>query len=34
MFDRTYYHAFYQSAAPFVQVAPGRTVLFQASAKF
>ncbi|BGE84246.1 TonB-dependent receptor plug domain-containing protein [Methylosinus trichosporium] len=34
MFDRTYYDAFYQSAAPFVQVAPGRTVLFQANAKF
>ncbi|HEY8065626.1 MAG TPA: TonB-dependent receptor [Methylosinus sp.] len=34
MFDRTYYDAFYQSATPFVQVAPGRTVLFEARAKF
>jgi catecholate siderophore receptor len=34
MFDRTYYDAFYQTATPFTQVAPGRTVLFEARAKF
>ncbi|WP_018265874.1 TonB-dependent receptor [Methylosinus sp. LW4] len=34
LFDRTYYDAFYQTATPFTQVAPGRTVLFEARAKF
>jgi catecholate siderophore receptor len=34
IFDRTYYDAFYQSAAPFVLIAPGRTVLLEARARF
>ncbi|PWB82349.1 MAG: TonB-dependent siderophore receptor [Methylocystaceae bacterium] len=34
IFDRTYYDAFYQTATPFTQVAPGRTVLLEARAKF
>ena len=34
LFNRTYYDAFYQSAAPFVQIAPGRSVILQANAKF
>lgn len=34
VFDRLYYDAFYRSAAPFVFVAPGRTVSLIASTKF
>jgi len=34
IFDRTYYDAFYQSAAPFVLVAPGRVIGLQLSARF
>ena len=28
IFNRTYYDGFYQSAAPFAQIAPGRTIQF------
>jgi catecholate siderophore receptor len=34
IFNRTYYDAFYQSAAPFAQVAPGRSVQFSVKATF
>ena len=34
IFNRTYYDAFYQSAAPFAQVAPGRSVQFSMKATF
>ncbi len=34
IFNRTYYDAFYQSAAPFVLIAPARTVLLEARARF
>ncbi len=34
IFDRLYYDAFYQSAAPFVLVAPGRVVGVELAAKF
>lgn len=34
IFDRLYYDAFYQSAAPFVLVAPGRVVGLQLAARF
>jgi catecholate siderophore receptor len=34
IFNRTYYDAFYQSAAPFVLVAPGRAITFAAVVKF
>jgi len=34
IFNRTYYDAFYQSAAPFALVAPGRSVYLEARAKF
>lgn len=34
IFNRTYYDAFYQSAAPFAQMAPGRVIQFTASATF
>jgi catecholate siderophore receptor len=34
IFDKTYYDAFYQSAAPFVFIAPGRAAYLQLSAKF
>jgi catecholate siderophore receptor len=34
IFDRTYYDAFYQSAAPFTLVAPGRVVGVEMAAKF
>ena len=34
IFDRLYYDAFYQSAAPFVLVAPGRLVGVQLAARF
>jgi catecholate siderophore receptor len=34
LFDRVYYDAFYRSAAPFVFIAPGRTVSLIASTKF
>ena len=34
IFDRLYYDAFYQSAAPFVLVAPGRVVGVQLAARF
>jgi catecholate siderophore receptor len=34
IFDKTYYDAFYQSAAPFVLVAPGRSASFVMTAKF
>jgi catecholate siderophore receptor len=34
IFDKLYYDAFYQSAAPFVFVAPGRSATFQLSARF
>jgi len=34
IFDRLYYDAFYQSAAPFVVVAPGRVVGVQLAARF
>ena len=34
IFNRTYYDSFYQSAAPFAVLAPGRVVQFTASATF
>ena len=34
IFNRTYYDSFYQSAAPFAQVAPGRSVQFSVKATF
>lgn len=34
LFNRTYYDAFYQSAVPFAQVAPGRSVQFSVKATF
>jgi catecholate siderophore receptor len=34
IFNRTYYDAFYQTATPFTQMAPGRAVLLEARAKF
>lgn len=34
IFDKTYYDAFYRSGTPFAYIAPGRTVLLTASAKF
>ena len=34
IFNRLYYDGFYQSAAPFAQVAPGRVVQFTATATF
>ena len=34
LFDRTYYDAFYQSAAPFAQMAPGRSVYFETRVLF
>ena len=34
LFNRTYYDAFYQSAAPFAQIAPGRSVQFSVKATF
>jgi catecholate siderophore receptor len=34
IFNRTYYDAFYQSASPFVQVAPGRAATLEARVKF
>ncbi|QGM46230.1 TonB-dependent receptor [Methylocystis heyeri] len=34
LFNRTYYDAFYQSAAPFAQMAPGRAVYLEARVKF
>ena len=34
IFNRTYYDAFYQSSAPFAQMAPGRVVQFTATATF
>lgn len=34
IFNKLYYDALYQSAAPFVFVAPGRSASFQLSAKF
>jgi catecholate siderophore receptor len=34
LFDRTYYDAFYQTAAPFVQIAPGRAAYLEARVKF
>ncbi len=34
IFNKTYYDAFYQSAAPFVLVAPGRSASFVLTAKF
>ena len=34
IFNRTYYDAFYQSAAPFAQMAPGRVIQFTATATF
>lgn len=34
IFDKTYYDAFYRSNTPFVYIAPGRTILLTASAKF
>ena len=34
IFNRTYYDAFYQSAAPFAQIAPGRSVQFSMKASF
>jgi catecholate siderophore receptor len=34
IFDRLYYDAFYQSAAPFVLVAPGRVIGVELAAKF
>jgi len=34
IFNRTYYDSFYQSAQPFIAVAPGRTVSLIATAKF
>jgi catecholate siderophore receptor len=34
VFDKVYYDAFYRSNTPFAYIAPGRTVLLTASAKF
>ena len=34
LFNRTYYDAFYQSSAPFAQIAPGRVVQFTLAASF
>ena len=34
IFTKTYYDAFYQSAAPFTLVAPGRVVGVEMAAKF
>ena len=34
LLDQLYYDSFYQSAAPFVLVAPGRSVSLVADAKF
>ncbi len=34
IFDKTYYDAFYQSAQPFIQVAPGRNVSLDGVLKF
>jgi catecholate siderophore receptor len=34
LFDRTYYDAFYQTAAPYAQVAPGRAAYLEAHVKF
>ncbi|MFO1115354.1 MAG: TonB-dependent receptor [Beijerinckiaceae bacterium] len=34
LFNRTYYDGFYQSAAPFAQVAPGRSIQFNLKATF
>jgi catecholate siderophore receptor len=34
IFNKTYYDAFYQSAAPFVLMAPGRAAYFKLEAKF
>ena len=34
LFDRTYYDAFYQTATPFTQVAPGRAAYLEARVKF
>lgn len=34
LFDKTYYDALYQSAQPFIQVAPGRAVYLSVTAKF
>ena len=34
IFNRTYYDAFYQSAAPFALIAPARSVIFEARARF
>ncbi|WP_442756565.1 TonB-dependent receptor domain-containing protein [Methylocystis sp. JAN1] len=34
IFDRTFYDAFYQTAAPFVQIAPGRAAYLEARVKF
>jgi catecholate siderophore receptor len=34
IFNKLYYDAFYQSASPFVFVAPGRSATFQMSARF
>ena len=34
IFNKTYYDAFYQSAAPFVLIAPGRAAYIQLAAKF
>jgi catecholate siderophore receptor len=34
IFNKTYYDAFYQSAAPFVLIAPGRAAYWTVQAKF
>lgn len=34
LFDRTYYDSFYQTAAPFAQMAPGRAAYLEARVKF
>jgi catecholate siderophore receptor len=34
IFNKTYYDAFYQSAAPFVLIAPGRAAYWKLEAKF
>lgn len=34
LFDRTYYDAFYQTATPFTQVAPGRAAYLEARVRF
>ncbi|WP_457799037.1 TonB-dependent receptor domain-containing protein [Methylocystis sp. S23] len=34
LFDRTYYDAFYQTATPYTQVAPGRAVYLETHVKF